>query len=37
MFVYALFAWVLVKVVQVFLFRPASSTRVETYDRDDLP
>lgn len=37
MFVYALLAWLLVKLVYVILYRPSSTTRVETYDRDRRP
>jgi YggT family protein len=33
-FVYALLAWVIVKIVRIILFRPASSSSVETYRRD---
>jgi YggT family protein len=34
LFVYALLAWVLVKIVFVILYRPTASHSVETYDRD---
>jgi uncharacterized protein YggT (Ycf19 family) len=36
MFVYALLAWVIVKIVRVVLYRPAAGHTVETYERDDL-
>jgi uncharacterized protein with PQ loop repeat len=33
-FVYALLAWVIVKIVRLIIYRPASSSKVETYRRD---
>lgn len=34
LFVYALMAWAIVRVIRVIFFRPSSSHIVETYDRD---
>jgi YggT family protein len=33
-FVYALLAWVIVKIVRIIVYRPTSSSSVETYRRD---
>jgi uncharacterized protein with PQ loop repeat len=33
-FVYALLAWIIVKIVRLIVYRPASSSSVETYRRD---